>query len=200
MSRRTRVAAEDRVHKSHGAGRVPVVLPLLAITIGDAGTATETGGGRLDVTLNGEPHPVPAGAGEGRSALGPLIEQVTTELGCPVRIEVREVDGSVFTEIVKPPPSQTPGPAPVLVAAEPPSAAWTPVEPSTVDYGRLEVGGSGFAPDEQVAVAVVVAHQTAGPDGCARLRLPAALLASRPGTVVLLGRASGFVAVSGSRA
>lgn len=196
MSRRTRVAAEDRVHKSHGAGRVPVVLPLLAITIGDAGTATEAGGGRLDVTLNGEPHPVPAGAGEGRSALGPLIEQVTTELGCPVRIEVREVDGSVFTEIVKPPPM----PTPVLVAAEPPSAAWTPVEPSAVDYGRLEVGGSGFAPDEQVAVAVVVAHQTAGPDGCARLRLPAALLASRPGTVVLLGRASGFVAVSGSRA
>ncbi|WP_340537629.1 hypothetical protein [Nocardioides sp. GXZ039] len=200
MSRRTRVAAEDRVHKAHEADRVPVVLPLLSITIGDAGTATEAGGGRLDVTLNGEPHPVPAGAGEGRSALGPLIEQVTTDLGCPVRIEVREVDGSVFTEIVKPPPPQTPGPAPVLVAAEPPSAAWTSVEPSAVEYGRLEVGGSGFAPDEQVAVAVVVAHQTAGPDGCARLRLPAALLASRPGTVVLLGRASGFVAVSGSRA
>lgn len=45
MSRRARVAAGDRVHKSQRPA-VPVVLPLLAITIGDAGTATEAGGGR----------------------------------------------------------------------------------------------------------------------------------------------------------
>lgn len=198
MGRRPHAAGEARGHKSHEPGRVPVVLPLLAITISNTGTTTDDGGGRLGVTLNGEPYPVPAGAGEGRSALGPLVEQVATELGCPVRIEVREVDGSVFTEIVKPPP--LPVPVAVPVSAEPPPATWEPVEPGAFNCGRLEVGGSGFAPDEQVAVAVVVAHQTAGPDGCARLRLPAALLASRPGTVVLLGRASGFVAVSGSRA
>lgn len=196
MGRRPYAAGEAPGHKSPEAGRVPVVLPLLAITISNTGTTTADGGGRLGVTLNGEPYPVPPGAGEGRSALGPLVEQVATELGCPVRIEVREVDGSVFTEIVKPPPL----PAAVPVSAEPPADTWEPVEPGAFDCGRLEIGGSGFAPDEQVAVAVVVAHQTAGPDGCARLRLPAALLASRPGTVVLLGRSSGFVAVSGSRA
>lgn len=190
MGRRPHAAGEARGHKSHEAGRVPVVLPLLAITISNTGTTTD--GGRLTATLNGEPHVVPAAVGEGRSAVGPLVEQVATDLGCPVRIEVREVDGSVFTEIVEPPSTPT--------QAEPHAATQRDVEPVAVAHGRLEVGGSGFAPDEQVAVAVVVAHQTAGPDGCARLRLPAALLASRPGTVVLLGRSSGFVAVSGSRA
>ena len=193
MGLRARSAAEARDHQARDVGRVPVVLPHLAITISDASTTTDDdGGARLSATLNGEPYPVSAGPGEGRSALGPLVEQVTTDLGCPVRIEVREVDGSVFTEIVKPPPF------PVSVVAESP-ASWEPAELGATGFGRLEVGGSGFAPDEQVAVAVVVAHQTAGPDGCARLRLPAALLASRPGTVVLLGRASGFVAVSGSQ-
>lgn len=186
MGLRTRPAADARDGKPQDVGRVPVVLPHLAITISDSGA-------RLSATLNGEPYPVPAGPGGGRSALGPLVEQVTTELGCPVRIEVREADGSVFTEIVKPPP------LPVPMVTESP-ASWERADLDAAGFGRLEVGGSGFAPDEQVAVAVVVAHQTAGPDGCARLRLPAALLASRPGTVVLLGRASGFVAVSGSQA
>jgi hypothetical protein len=59
-----------------------------------------------------------------------------------------------------------------------------------------EVGGAGFLPDEPVAVAVVVAHQVAGADGTARLRLPPALLADRPGVVFLLGRTSGTVAMN----
>lgn len=193
MGLHARPAADARYRKPQDASRVPVVLPHLAITISDASMTTSDGGARLSATLNGEPYPVPAGPGVGRSALGGLVEQVTTDLGCPVRIEVHEVDGSVFTEIVKPPP------LPVQVVSESP-ASWERADLDAAGFGRLEVGGSGFAPDEQVAVAVVVAHQTAGPDGCARLRLPAALLASRPGTVVLLGRASGFVAVSGSQA
>jgi len=192
MGHRARAEAEARGTKSHEAGRVPVVLPHLTITISDTRTNTSADGGRLSATLNGESYAIPADVGEGRSVVGPLVEQVATDLGCPVRIEVREVDGSVFTEIVEPPPLPAP--------AEPLAAGRQDDEPVAVAHGRLEVGGSGFAPDEEVAVAVVVAHQTAGPDGCARLRLPAALLASRPGTVVLLGRSSGFVAVSGSRA
>lgn len=192
MGHRTRASGEAGSTKAYEAGRVPVVLPHLTITITDTGTSTGADGRRLSATLNGESYGIPARVGEGRSAVGPLVEQVATDLGCPVRIEVREVDGSVFTEIVEPPP--------MPASAEPHAATRKAVEPVAVAHGRLEVGGSGFAPDEQVAVAVVVAHQTAGPDGCARLRLPAALLASRPGTVVLLGRSSGFVAVSGSRA
>lgn len=105
MGLRTRPATDARDGKPQDAGRVPVVLPHLAITISDASMTTSDGGARLSAMLNGEPYPVPAGPGGGRSALGPLVEQVTTELGCPVRIEVREADGSVFTEIVKPPPA-----------------------------------------------------------------------------------------------
>lgn len=193
MGRLKHVDTNARGGRSHDDGRVPVVLPHLSITITDTDESAE--GGQLAVTLNGEPYEIPAEAGEGRSALGPLVEQVATDLGCPVRIEVSEVDGSVFTEIVEPPRLPAPdAPAPAPLATQDIG------ESVVVAGGRLEVGGSGFAPDEEVAVAVVVAHQTAGSDGCARLRLPAALLASRPGTVVLLGRSSGVVAVSGSRA
>ena len=61
------------------------------------------------------------------------------------------------------------------------------------------MGGDGrrVLPAEDVAVAVVVAHHRADTNGVARLRLPSALLAQRPGLVVLLGQTSGTVAVSG---
>ncbi|GAC1383916.1 MAG: hypothetical protein NVSMB48_18030 [Marmoricola sp.] len=179
MNRRTH-------HESHGrvVDRVPVVLPHLTITISGADEA------RLTATLNDEPYPIPSDLSSGRTAVGGLVERVASDAAQPVRVEVREADGTVFTEIVTPPPP--PAEAAILVTERTTTSA-------AMD-GRLEVGGSGFDPEEEVAVAVVVAHQTAGPDGSARLRLPAALLASRPGTVVLLGRSSGFVAVSGNRA
>ncbi|MFT4261966.1 MAG: cell wall protein [Nocardioides sp.] len=171
-------------NESHGrvVDRVPVVLPHLTITISGADEA------RLTATLNDEPYPFPSDLSSGRTAVGGLVERVASDAAQPVRVEVREADGTVFTEIVTPPPAD---------------AATSVTERATTTAavdGRLEVGGSGFDPEEEVAVAVVVARQTAGPDGSARLRLPAALLASRPGTVVLLGRSSGFVAVSGNRA
>ena len=49
-------------------------------------------------------------------------------------------------------------------------------------------------------MAVVVAHQVASTDGTARLRLPPALLEAHPGLVVLMGKRSGAVAVSGGSA
>ena len=180
---------------------MPVVLPLLAITIGDAGTATEAGGGRLDVTLNGEPHPVPAGAGEGRSALGPLIEQVTTELGCPVRIEVREVDGTVFTDLIRarkptpPPPDDEPaGPGTQRSRR---AKHTTQHEPPVL----IEVTGDGFVPGEHIAVAVIVAHTDATGTGAARALLDQQQLdAALPegddaGEAVLYGRISGTIVV-----
>ncbi len=60
-----------------------------------------------------------------------------------------------------------------------------------------EVTDDGLLPDEEVAVAVVVAHQVASTDGTARLRLPPALLESHPGLVVFVGKRSGTVMVSG---
>ncbi|MFT4083953.1 MAG: cell wall protein [Nocardioides sp.] len=185
MTRRHHREAHDRV-----ADRVPVVLPHLTITIN--GTDAGPDDARLTANLDGKPYPLPSNLSAGRTAVGGLVERVTSDLAQAVRVEVRETDGTVFTEIVTPRPLHAESATPVTEA---------PMMSTVAEVGgRLEVGGSGFDPEEQVAVAVVVAHQTAGPDGCARLRLPAALLASRPGTVVLVGRSSGFVAVSGSRA
>jgi hypothetical protein len=59
-----------------------------------------------------------------------------------------------------------------------------------------EVSGGGFLAGEEVAVAVVVAHQVASTDGTARLRLPPALLEAHPGLLVFMGRKSGTVMVS----
>lgn len=151
--------------------RVPVVLPLVQVTIDNKG--------RLDVVADRAPYD--ADGPLTRNDLRRVLDKITRELGSPVRVEVHEPDGSVFTDIVTADPQRD----------KPPR-----VVPSTVTSSPNEVAGDGFVPDEEVAVAVVVAHQVAHADGTARLRLPAALLANRPGVVVLLGRTSGTIAMS----
>jgi hypothetical protein len=166
--------------------RVPVVLPLVQVTV--------TEDDRLMVTLDQQPHetgPIT------RSDVGRVVGEIATELGSPVRVELRELDGSVFTDIVTPPsfdPAAPVDPAAPLVPVSPGSAngADAPVALTS----RFGIAGSGFAPGEDVAVAVVVAHQIAAQDGTAHLRLPPALFADQP-LLVLLGRTSGSVAMSG---
>jgi hypothetical protein len=61
------------------------------------------------------------------------------------------------------------------------------------------ISGDGFTAGEEVEVCVVVARQVASDDGSKQLRLPPALLACHP-DVVLVGRISGAVALSGGAA
>lgn len=154
------------------SAKVPVVLPHVRVEI--------TGDGTLEVTVDRNPRDVPANlAHNGRDAVPALIRQIATQIGTPVRVEVID-GGATFTDIVTPSnePSRTVGVT--TTAAELPG----------------EVEGDGFLPDEPVAVAVVVAHQSADAHGVARLRLPPALLAGRPGLVILVGETSGAVALS----
>jgi hypothetical protein len=109
-----------------------------------------------------------------RDGVEPVIHQIAAKLG-PVRIRVTESDESVFTDVVLP----TSAPAAPEAAAQPPPG----------------LAGEGFLPDEQVDVAVIVAHLAAGPDGRTMPRLPPAVLAGRSGTVVLIGRTSGAVVI-----
>ena len=151
--------------------RVPVVMPLVEVTVDQEGY--------LNVLLEREPY-----AADGalqREDLEKLLDSIAADLGTPVRVEVHEADGVTFTDIVTP---SAPAARPV-----------GQIRPATTSVG--EVTGDGFIPDEEVAVAVVVAHQVAGNDGTARLRLPPALLAAHPGLVVLMGQASGTVVTSG---
>jgi hypothetical protein len=148
--------------------RVPVVMPLVKVCVDK--------NGYLTVALDREPYS--ADGSLTRDNLKTLLIDVATELGTPIRVEVREADGSTFTDIVMP----------RRQAAEPPGTR-------TALASAFGISGEGFSAGEQVEVCVVVARQIATGHGTAQLRLPPALLADHP-RVVLVGRTSGVVALS----
>src|SRR5680860_458425 len=151
---------------------VPVVLPFVEARIDSAGG--------LAVTVDREPYVIPANVvPAGRPALTRILDEITTRLASPVRVELHETDGTTFTDIVTPRP---PTPAPSVPAELP------------ADLPPREHAG-GFVPGEHVAVAVLVSHVTADETGSAQVRLPAALMARHRGAVVLVGRTSGTVAL-----
>lgn len=154
--------------------RVPVVMPLVEVIVDEKGYLT--------ITLDHEPYS--ADGSLTRDDLRRVLNDIAEDLGTAVRVEVREADKSSFTDIVTP--------------DLPKVRMVQPVREATPWVG--EVAGDGFLPNEEVAVAVVVAHQVAGTDGTARLRLPPALFEAHPGLVVLMGKKSGTVMVSGGAA
>ncbi len=148
---------------------VPIVLPQVVITI--------TGDGRMTVTVDGVPfEPEPFAPPWQREDFARVLDQLTDQRRSPVRVEVREADGSTFTDIISPTRRRRPepDPAPELVALR----------------------GEGFVPGEDVAIAVVIAHSDAAPDGSMRGLLTADQLAVSPTReVVLLGRVSGKLTI-----
>lgn len=158
---------------------VPVSVPLLLLVVHEDGTLT--------ATLDRTPVVPPAGVGAWRRAMfGQIVDQVTNERAVPVRVEVRESDGTSFTEIL-PAVRRVPRPAPE--PAKP--ARWSrAADPVLVD------GGDGFVPGEDVAVAVVTGHTDASDHGRVRALLdPALIAATGAREVVLVGRVSGTVAI-----
>ena len=154
--------------------RVPVVMPLVEVEVDKKGYLT--------ITLDHEPYS--ADQSLTRDDLKRIVNDIATDLATAVRVEVCEADKSAFTDIV------TPG--------QPKLRMTQSVREATTSIG--EVAGDGFLPNEEVAIAVVVAHQVASADGSARLHLPPALLEAHPGLVVLMGKRSGAVMVSGGAA
>lgn len=154
------------------AVRVPVVMPLVDVDVDTDGFLT--------VMLDREPYS--ADGALTRDDLKRVLDEIAADLGTAVRVEVREADKSAFTDIVTPERTKL--------------AVVQPMRESTTTIG--EVAGDGFLAGEEVAVAVVVAHQVANPDGTTRLRLPPALLEAHPGLVVFMGKKSGTVIVSAS--
>ena len=166
-----RSAAAPYRRDERGSLRVPVVMPLVEVTVDNEGF--------LSVLLDREPYS--ADCSLQRDDLAGLLEQIARDLGTPVRVEVQEAGGSTFTDIITPHRSAsaepiTPGPRPALAST----------------FG---VAGEGFTIGEEVAICVVVARQVADALGTAQLRLPPSLLAEHP-DVVLVGRTSGTVALS----
>ena len=153
--------------------RVPVVMPLVEVVVDVDGLLT--------VTLDREPYS--ADGALRREDLRRTLTDIAADLRTPIRVEVREADDSAFTDIIT--PKQ-------LDAESAPAAR-------RVLASAFGISGDGFTAGEQVEVCVVVARQVAADDGSTQLRLPPALLASHP-EVVLVGRTSGAIALSGGAA
>ncbi|OJU41517.1 MAG: hypothetical protein BGN97_10120 [Microbacterium sp. 69-10] len=176
----------DQQPPAHREPDVPVVLPHVIMTIDGDGTMT--------VTVDGQAYePEPYAPPWRRESFARLIDQLTNLRQCPIRVEVREADGSVFTDIITPGRRRQPVPEPHAQPA-PPTLIRTqaPAGPPVL----VGLQSEGFVPGEDVAVAVIVAHTDATPTGAVRAMLTAEQVAQAPtGEVVLLGRVSGTVAV-----
>lgn len=143
--------------------KIPVVLSVVHVAIDSDGVVAVDVDGVRRVSEQSRT----------RGDLRAVIDEITSEVGAPVRVEVREADGSTYADIATPPD------APAPEAAEPPPNPSTPA-----------LAGAGFQPGEEVALAYVVVRQNADAEGNASLSLPPALLAATRGGLVLLGMSS----------
>ena len=159
----------------------PVELPHVLVTVADDGTLT--------ATVDGTPFEEQATTEWTRATFGPLMDAITKDRTIAVRVEVRENDGSVFTDILRTRKPRRP-------------AARTDPVPETrrSRHARrvprlTEVTAGGFIPGEDVAVAAIVSHTDAAGTGEARALIDLDDLPESTHEVILLGRISGTLAV-----
>ena len=160
----------------------PVELPHVLVTVAEDGTLT--------ATVDGTPFPSPDASAWTRATFGPLMDAITKDRTIAVRVEVRESDGSVFTDILrtrKPRRAALPSKSPVPETRRNRHARRVP---------RLaEVTAEGFVPGEDVAVATIVSHTDAAGIGEARTLIDLDELPDGTHEVILFGRISGTFAV-----
>ncbi|MDK9625661.1 hypothetical protein FAM14193_001476 [Propionibacterium freudenreichii] len=159
----------------------PVELPHVLVTV--------AGDGTLTAMVDGTPFPSPDPGAWTRATFGPLMDAITQDRTIAVRVEVRESDGSVFTDILrtrKPRPAVAPSETPVPETRRSRHARRMP---------RLaEVTADGFVPGEDVAVATIVSHTYATGTGEARALIDLDDLPDGTHEVILFGRISGTLA------
>lgn len=160
----------------------PVELPHVLVTVAEDGTLT--------ATVDGTPFASPDGSAWTRATFGPLMGAITKDRTIAVRVEVRENDGSVFTDILrtrKPRRAVAPSQNPVPETRRSRHARRAP---------RLaEITAHGFVPGEDVAVATIASHTDATGTGEARTLIDLDDLPDGTHEVILFGRISGTLAV-----
>ena len=165
---------------------VPVDLPNVIVTVAADGTLT--------AAVDGAEHPSPAAGPWTRASFGSLMDEITKDRTVSVRVEVRECDGGVFTDIIharKPtPPARAAEQEPVPGTRRGRRAA------APRELRLMEIDGEGFVPGQDVAVAVIVSHTDATHTGTARALVDLDdLPPDATGEVILFGRISGTTAI-----
>ena len=177
--------SRSRHARDHGP-EVPVDLPHVVVNVAADGTLT--------AAVDGIAQPQPSAGAWTRATFGPLMDEITKDRTVSVRVEVRECDGGVFTDIIhacKPtPPARAAEQEPVPGTRRGRRAA----APRAVRL--MEIDGEGFVPGEDVAVAVIVSHTDAAGTGTARALVDLDdLPPDATGEVILFGRISGTTAI-----
>ena len=160
----------------------PVELPHVLVTVAADGT--------LAATVDGTPFASPDGSAWTRATFGPLMDAITKDRTIAVRVEVRENDGSVFTDILR-----TRKPRRAMLPSETPVPATRRSRHARRVPRLAEVTAEGFVPGEDVAVAAIVSHTDATGTGEARTLIDLDDLPDGTHGVILLGRISGTFAV-----
>ncbi len=161
----------------------PVALPFAIITVGEVG--------KVHATLDGAEF-LPPGAKNSwtRAQFGGLLDALTMGRTRTIRVEVRESDGTVFTDIIKAAQVSRQSMAPrQLQQGAPDSSRARRVDPPQL----WEISGSGFIPGEDITVAIAVASAEGDTAGVAHAVIDRSQLMGHATQVLLVGHISGRI-------
>lgn len=149
------------------------------------------GMGTVSATLDGIEVPPPIYAEHwSRAQFGDLLDTLTQQRSRSIRLEVRESDGSVFTEIIHAGHGAT-GATDVAtqLATQPDSRRARRGRPPRL----IEITGGGFMQGEDVLVAIPVSTAEGDASGVARAVIDLDQLMSQAREVALIGYVSGRI-------
>ncbi|MHA6750839.1 hypothetical protein ACX31A_08045 [Dermacoccus nishinomiyaensis] len=172
----------------HRPDDAPVSVPLLLLTVHEDGAMTVIHDARLI------PPPTGQTAWE-RSQFGQIIDHTTDNRRLPVRVEVHEADGSTFTDILPATARPTTTPKDDSQHEKPKYRG----APRRKTAAPIELNATeGFMAGEDVAVALIVSHTNALPDGSVRALIdPTLVEATGAREVILFGQVSGTTTIRG---
>ncbi|MCO6671936.1 hypothetical protein [Cutibacterium avidum] len=168
------------IHHSRSANpdETPVSLPLAIITVDTYGVLT--------VSLDGADYPPPSPTAPWtKGRFGELLDVLTADRTRTIRVEIHEVDGSTFTDIIR--AARTPHPDSTDESPAPRRARHRHA-PETI-----EVTGAGFQPGEDVTIALVRSTAEATAAGTVRVTLNLGELPTDGAVVLLVGASSARV-------